>query len=329
MIFLKNLDLSNDFFYYQTIYTLRGGLRYDIMLDFYFNMGVQVEYATTHFDLQNSNDKYANNYWKPLPFATLMKKWKNEVSLTASYKRSIQRPGINELNPSVDYSDPYNRRFGNPYLNPYYSDNFDLIVGKWNKLFNVNVSLGYDVLQNIYSLIRTLQPDGVTNITWQNISGRQEYHASTWCGYSLSKKARINLSLGYTYNQYSDYDLTINKFRNGGSLYSTMNTSYLFSDLLNSSASFTFNRFANPQGTIRSTLSMNLGIQRKFFKKKVVIAISAIDPFRQLQNKTVTFGSNYTLQSLSSTQTRNFRLAVSYIFSKTPKNIFSYMKATK
>ena len=328
-IFVQNSGLSNNFLYYQNIYAFRGGIRYDIMLDFYINMGVQVEHTTTHFDLQSSINKYANNYWEPLPFATIMKKWKNEISLTVSYKRSIQRPGINELNPSVDYSDPYNRRFGNPYLNPYYSDNFDLIIGKWNKLFNVNASLGYDLLQNIYSSIRTLQQDGVTNISWQNISGRQEYHASTWCGYSVSKKARINLSLGYTYNQYSDLDHDINKFRNGGSFYSTMNTSYLFSDLLNSTASFTFNRFANPQGTVRSSLSVNLGIQRKFFKKKFVIAVNAIDPFKQQQNKIVTFGSNYTLQSVSSTQTRNFRLAVSYIFSKTPKNIFSYMKRTK
>jgi outer membrane receptor protein involved in Fe transport len=54
-----------------------------------------------------------------------MKKWKNEISITLSYKRTLQRPGLNELNPSVDYSDPYNTRFGNPYLQAYSADNFD------------------------------------------------------------------------------------------------------------------------------------------------------------------------------------------------------------
>ena len=326
LVYVQNAGLSNNFYYYQLIYAFRGGLRYDIMPDFYINLGVQVEHTTTHFDLQNSSIKYPNDYWKPLPFFTLMKKWKSDISITASYKRSIQRPGINELNPSIDYSDPYNRRSGNPYLQPYYSDNFDLIAGKWNKRFTINASLGYDQLHDLYSLIRILQPDGITNSSWQNINGRKEYHASTWCGYSVTKKARVNFSVGYSYNQYSDYDHTINKFRDGGSIYSTMNSSYLFNDVLNSSASLTFNRFANPQGTIRSTVSMNLGIQRKFFKKKLVIALNAIDPFKQQQNKTVIFGSNYTLQSLSYSQTRNFRLAISYIFSKTPKSIFSYMK---
>ena len=63
--------------------------------------------------------------------------------------------------------------------------------------------------------------------------------------------------------------------------------------------------------------------------KKFIVALNAIDPFRQQENKTVTFGSNYTLQSLSFTQTRNYRVALSYIFSKTPKTIFSYMKGKK
>ncbi|MDQ6756289.1 MAG: TonB-dependent receptor, partial [Bacteroidota bacterium] len=319
MTFIKNDALSNDFLFDQTIYALRASLRYDIMQDFYVNAGIQSEHTTTGFNLKDSSNNYANNYWSPLPFITIMKKWKSDVSITASYKRSIQRPGLNELNPSVDYSDPYNRRHGNPYLNPYYSDNFDLIIGKWNKVFYLNASFGYDILTNIYSSIRTLQSDGKTDITWQNISGRKEYHFSTWDGYTISKKSKINISLGYTYNVYSDFDKTIRKFRDGGSFYSTLNSSYQFSDLLNSNASFTFNRFANPQGTVRNTLSMNIGVQKKYFNKKLIVSFNVIDPFGQLQNRTFTYGTNFTLESFNSTQTRNFRFGVGYIFSKTPK----------
>jgi outer membrane receptor protein involved in Fe transport len=319
MVFVSNPALSNDIYFHQTIYALRAGFRYDIMQDFYFNIGAQLEHTTTDFYLQNSIETYPNNYYSPLPFATIMKKWKNDVSLTASYRRSIQRPGLNELNPSIDYSDPYNRRFGNPYLKPYFSDNFDVIVGKWNKNFYLNLSLGYDELQNIYSSIRTLQPDGKTDITWQNISGRKEYHVNTWDGYTISKKSKINLSLGYTYNVYSDFDIAIRKFRNGGSLYSTLNSSYQFSDVLNANASLAFNRFANPQGTVKNALSMNLGVQQKSFNKKIVVSFNVIDPFGQLQNKTFTYGTNFTLENFNTTQTRDFRIALSYIISKTVK----------
>ncbi len=319
MVFIKNAGLSNDFTFHQNIYTIRAALRYDIVQDFYINAGLQADNTKTLFDLVNSPDTYANNYRSFLPFVTIMKKWKNEIAITASYKRTIQRPGLNELNPSVDYSDPNNRRFGNPYLMPYFTDNFDFIIGKWNKMYNISASLGYDALQNIYSSIRTLQPDGKTDITWQNISGRKEYQSSLWGGYTVSKKSKVNISLGYTYNVYSNHDRTVRKFRNGGSFYSTLNSSYQFTDLLNSNASFTFNRFANPQGSVRTALSMNIGAQKKMLNKKLIISFNVIDPFRQQQNKVFTYGTNFTLESYSLTQTRNFRLALGYIISKNVK----------
>lgn len=318
-VFVRNDQLSNDFRFHQTILGVRAAVRYDIVQDFYINAGVQEEHTQTNFDIINNTNHYVNDYWTALPFATVMKKWKNDFSITFSYKRTIQRPGLNELNPSVDYGDPYNTRFGNPYLQAYTADNFDFIAGKWHKLFYINGSIGYNALQNIYSSIRTLQPDGKTTITWQNLSGRKEYEANAWGGYTLSKKSKVNLSLGVTHNVYSSHDKAVNKFRDGGSFFSTLNGSYQFSDVMNSNASFTFNRFANPQGTVRNTLSMNIGIQRKFFHKKFSVALNAIDPFRQQQNRNFTYGSNFNLESYSTTNTRNFRIALSYIFSKTVK----------
>ncbi|MGF2412388.1 MAG: outer membrane beta-barrel protein [Ferruginibacter sp.] len=318
-IFVTNDLLSNDISFHQNIFFYRAALRYTIKPDFNITAGAQLEQTTTKFDIVNNTSNYANNYWSALPFVTAIKKWENDVNITLSYKRTIQRPGIAHLNPSVDYGDPYNTRFGNPYLQPYFADNFDFIVGKWNKKYYLNGSLGYNALQNIYSSIRTLQADGKTTTTWQNLSGRKEYEANAWGGYTVSKKTKLNLSLGYSYNVYSVHDRTVNKFRNGGSMFSTFNGSYQFTDLLNSNASITYNRFANPQGTVRSTLSMSVGVQQKMFKKKMVLAISMIDPFRQQQNKNFTYASNFNLESFSTTKTKNFRVALSYIFSRTVK----------
>ena len=318
-IFVKNEVLSNDFLFHQRIYGLMASVRYDFVPDFYLNGGLLAEYTQTHFDIKNNSNRYLNNYWSMLPFANLVKKWKSDISITFSYKRTVQRPRLNELNPSLDYGDPYNTRSGNPYVQAYYADNFDFIFGKWNKKYNFNVSAGYNALQKIYSSIRTLQPDGSTFTTWQNISGRKEYEASAWGGYTLSKKAKANLSFGYNYNVYSLYDRNVRRFRNGGSFYSTLNGSYQFTTLMNANASFTFNRFANPQGSVRSTLSMNIGVQQKFFAKKITVTFNIIDPFRQQQNKNFTYGSNFNLESYSTTKTRNYRLALSYTFKKKEK----------
>ena len=315
-IFVQNDLLSNDFLFHQSMYGLRVAARYDFAPEFFISAGLQPEYTETNFDIKNNSNRYVNNYWSFLPFITTMKKWKNNVNINFAYKRTVQRPRLNELNPSLDYADPYNTRSGNPYLQPYYADNFDFSFGKWNKRYNMNASVGYNALQDIYSSIRTLQPDGSTFTTWQNISGRREYEASLWGGYTLTKKAKANLSFGYTYNVYSAFDRTVRYFRNGGSFYSTLNGSYQFSDLMNANASFTYNRFANPQGRVRSTLSMNLGVQRKFFQKRIIVTLNFIDPFRQQRNTNSTYGSNFSLESFSTTNTRNYRVVVSYVFKK-------------
>ena len=318
-VFVKNETLSNDFRFHQTIYSLRAAARYEFVKDFFINAGLQAEHTETNFDIVNNTNHYVNNYWSLLPFANLVKKWKNDVSINFSYKRTVQRPRLNELNPSLDYADPYNTRSGNPYVQPYNADNFDFIFGKWTKLYNVNASVGYNTLQNIYSSIRTLQADGRTFTTWQNISGRKEYEASIWGGYTLNKKTKANLSFGYTYNVYSLYDRRVRYFRNGGSFYSTLNGSYTFTDKMNANGSFTFNSFANPQGRVRNTLSMNMGVQRKFFEKRFIVTLNVIDPFRQQQNRNFTYGNNFNLESYSTTNTRNYRLVLSYVFKKNTK----------
>ena len=311
--------LSNDFEFYQTVYTVRAAVRYQFFLNFFTNIGVQQEYAVTSFDIKGNDNHYPNKYYSTLPFANVTRKWESGYSLTASYKRSVQRPGINNLNPSVDYSDPYNTRFGNPYLQPYYSDNFDLGAGYWKKKYNVNFSVGYNALQHIYSALRALDTSGKTFTSWYNLSGRKEYEASAFGGVNIGKKLKINVSGSYTYNEYSEHDQKVNRYRNGGSLHSSMNGNYTWSPLLNFTGNFTFNRFANPQGSVRNRLSMSMGVQRKFFNKNLSVSLNVVDPFTQQQNTNFIYAPNYNLETYSLSNSRNFRIAAAYTFKKKVK----------
>lgn len=308
--------LSNDFEFYQTVYTLRFAVRYQFFQNFFMNVGLQEEYAATSFDIKKDSNHYPNNYYSTLPFANLTRKWENGYSITASYKRSVQRPGMNNLNPSVDYSDPYNTRFGNPYLQPYYADNYDLGVGYWKKKFNINASVGYNSLQHIYSALRTLTTDGKTITSWYNLSGRKEYEASMFGGVNIGKKLKLNASGSYTYNEYSEHDVKVNRYRNGGSLHSSVNGNYQFSTIMNFTGNFTFNRFANPQGTVRNRLSMSMGVQRKFFNKNLSVSLNMVDPFSQQQNTNFIYAPNYNLETYSMSNSRNFRIAAAYTFKK-------------
>jgi hypothetical protein len=318
-IFLKNDLLSTALGFRQRIAAARAALRYRIITDFHITGGVQAEHTTTWLQLAGQSNDFKNSYLSWLPFANINRKFNEDYSFTFSYKKSIQRPGGNELNPAVDYSDPYNTRFGNPYLQPSFAHNLDWMFSRSGTKFSWNTSVGYNRLDDIYAQVRTLLPDGKTQVTWQNISARQEYEASAWGGYTYAKNSRMNLSVGYSYNVYSNFDKQTFRYRNGGSLTSSFTGNYAKSDLLQFTWAFTLNRFANPQGTVRTNLSTNLGVQRKFIEKRLVITVNIIDPFTEQRNRTITTGRNFTLDSRSFTQTRNIKLGVSWNFIKPPK----------
>lgn len=310
--------LTNNFRFRQTVGNMRASVKQVLKENFSLTGGLALERTHIHFDLIKAGRDTSNNYWSLLPFANINRNWKNRMSLTASYRRTTRRPGIGELNPTIDFSDAYNIRFGNPGLVASLSDNFDLVLGKTMDNFYGNLGVGYNIVNDIFSQVRTLVSD-TTFITWENISGRREYEVSTWNGYTLSKKARVNMSASYTYNTYSDFDKRERKFRDGGSFVSSLNGHYNIQDLYAATGSFTFNRFANPQGTVRSSLSMNLGFQARLLNKKMTLTLNIIDPFAQQQNRTFSYGPNFILENASITQTRNVRLTASYSLTRTPK----------
>ncbi|HVU57961.1 MAG TPA: outer membrane beta-barrel protein [Puia sp.] len=305
-------QLSSHLRFVQTITDFKASLRQNFGKGFSFTAGTALERTGVSFDLYSLKRDTSNHYWNWLPFANFNKTWDNQWSVTLVYRRTIRRPGLGELNPSVDYSDPYNIRFGNPALQASMSHNFDFYLGKNSDKYYFNYGLGFNRVQDIFSQIQTLLANGVTQITYQNISNRSEYSTSTWTGYTFSRQLRVNLGASYTYNQYSQYDHVTNNYHDGGSLYSNFNLTYTPTRLWNITGSFLLNRWANPQGTSSSYVSMNMGVQRKFFDRKLIVTLNITDPFIQQHNLSHTYGTNFYQESYGTTQTRNFRLTLAY-----------------
>jgi hypothetical protein len=316
-IFQKAELLSNNFKFHQDVISTRVSMKHIFMPGFSVTAGSAFEQTNFLFELFRDNKTEYNRYFNVLPFANLNRSWKNGMNLTVAYRRTMRRPGIGELNPAIDYGDPYNLRYGNPDLLPSQSHTFDIVAGKTKSKYFANFSVGYNLVEDVFNQIRTLQTDGKTTVTWDNVSNRQEFETSTWAGLTISRKLRSNISASYTYNKYGTFDKQVRKFRDGGTFTSNFSTNYNPTDLWTFTGAFSFNRFANPQGTVRSNISMNIGAQYKLFKKKVIISINTTDPFIQQQNRVFTYGPNFNLESYNRTQTRNYRVTLSYNFNKT------------
>lgn len=314
--FIVNNLLSNDFYFTQSIFTARAGLIVLLPLNFKIIGGVQAENTATDFEFIKGIAHNAGNcYWTLLPNISLRKQFSKKMNAGLYFRQTIRRPGIVELNPSIDYSDPYNIRFGNPLIQPAITNNYDANISYNLPKFNIGLSAGYSKIKDVFNSIRTLTDSGKTITTYQNISDQEEFHASVWSGITV-KKLRFNISGGWNYNKYSDREKQLYKFVDGGGFYSGCNISFTPDNLTNLEANTRYSNYASPQGSARSNISMSLGVQRKFLNKQLIVAFNAIDPFGLLHYHGYTYAPNFTIESYSSVNSQNFRLTVSYQISK-------------
>jgi len=316
-IFIGNDLLSNNFYFHQTIFTARAALVIGLPLQWRLIAGAQAEYTRSDFQFIKGNSADADNaYWRLLPNVTLRKEFSKELNMSWVFRETIRRPGITELNPSIDYSDPYNIRFGNPHIQPSLTDNYDLNIGYVEKKFNINANLGYNRIRNVFNSIRTLVDSGKTQITYQNISDQEELQASLWTGITVTRQFKVNISAGYNFNKYSGKEKLLYRYIDGGTFYTTFNYSYAPDNLTVIEANNRYTSFATPQGRSRSNINMSISVQRKFFNKRLIVGLSAIDPFGLQVYNGFTYGTNFNIESHSESNTQNFRLSVSYQLSK-------------
>lgn len=309
--------LSNDFKFHQNFFTTRAGFFFQFNKGWRLTTSVQAEQTELKFIFyKGSANNVSNTYWNILPSITLRKEFNKYINSSLIYRATIRRPGIRELNPSIDFNDPYNIRFGNPYLEPQLANNFDwnvsLVKGKWN----INSSVGYNSIKDVFNIIRTLVDAGKTEVTWQNISNRKEYEISFWGGYTFSKKFRMNIGTGYSFNKYNDLEKVLYKYRDGGSYNANVNYNYMLNPLTTIEGNIRYNSFADPQGRGRSNLSFNFGIQRKFFEKRLNVSFNIIDPFQAQQFTSFTYGKHFVLENFNASITKNYKIGISYQLNK-------------
>lgn len=309
--------LSNDFFFRQQIVTARLGWIWNWKKQWKLMAAVQMEYTANGFTFQKGNaSNVDNDYVRWLPSFSLRKEFNRRLNTTLGFRETIRRPGIGEMNPSIDYTDPYNVKFGNPFLQAQLTDMYDWNISYYIPKVSFSGTLGFNQVKNVYQTIRTLADSGRTYTTYQNIANQQEYQINLWSGFTISKKFRMNLSTGYTYQQYSETQKNLYKYRDGGSFYVGLNYSYAPDPLTLLEANNRFTNWASPQGVSRSNINMSIGVQRKMLNKQLTVGLLAVDPFAIQRYQHTTYGTNFSIESYSESMTRNFRLTISWQISK-------------
>ena len=251
--------------------------------------GVRYEYTSIAGDFNSDNNlAFSNDYDNWLPSVTLSRKLKNYQSMKLSYNKRIQRPSLFYINPYRDISNARNISFGNPDLEPEITQQTELTFTFFIKKVMLNTSVFYRHTGDIIESFLTVDDDGVSLTTYQNIGTNNSVGTNVFSSATLFKvwtlRGGFNL---YTY----DASGTIN----GVSL---SRTALLFSGNINSSVKlgkdwtidlFGFYRAPRQslQGTNPSFSIMGMGLKKNLWEKRGYIGLRIIEPF--FENKS--FGS--------------------------------------
>ncbi|MCR5518849.1 MAG: outer membrane beta-barrel family protein [Bacteroidales bacterium] len=179
----------------------KGKLGYTLML--------RAEYLGNKGDFLNGTvisplDYHAFNLSPMVVFAWYPKR----KVLQFLYASNVNRPKVNQLNPYEDRSDPYNIRTGNPSLKGSKTDVFSFSftnspVPKW--ISNYNLSLSYSNMTGGIERMVSVQDDGISRSTYQNIGQSESFFFRGDAKIRLTKiiSTRVMASYGKSFHTFS------------------------------------------------------------------------------------------------------------------------------
>ena len=151
------------------------------------------------------------DYGKLVPSVNLSKKINEKTTLKMAYNRRIQRPGINDLNPNFNATNPLNIRIGNPYLKPEVTDRVELGFSTSTKKTYWNVSLytrlNRDDIQSVSQRSDTLAGAVVTRV--QNVGKEYNYGTNIFTTVNITPRWSINTNIDVMYRYISGLALDI------------------------------------------------------------------------------------------------------------------------
>ena len=277
---------SNRFEYTENVYAGYISFARPLGEKWNFSAGLRAEQTDAKGDLQAflpelNEPPVELNYLSWFPNAGLMWQVSSKHQLALNYGRRINRPDYNVLNPFNNQLSELSYEKGNPFLRPEIVNNFEL---GYTLASMYNFKLGYS--RTADQITRLIGPDDVdpraSFITWANLAQQTIFSFNISAPVQVTEKwnAYFNISASHTDNQ-ADYG--------DGAIVDVQAFTYSIYqqhtiDLPGGFKGEISGYFSGPGvwgGVFKyeSNWSLDLGLQRKFFKEQLNVRLSAKDIF--------------------------------------------------
>lgn len=162
-----------------------------------FKAGTRYEFTGISADLGEKGKVTIPNYGNLVPSINVSKNLSTSSVIKAGYNRRIQRPGIQQLNPNVNISNPQSISMGNPGLSPELTDNLELGFSTNIKKTYINASVFGRQTNNSITQVRTEIDTlaGALLTTFENIGKQKAFGMNIFANVYITPKWTVNGSL--------------------------------------------------------------------------------------------------------------------------------------
>lgn len=221
---------STHFRYNQHVHAVYATLGGKLTDNLSMQAGLRGEYAYTYGEDENhpQTDPVDKTYWQLYPTVHLSYKITDLQGLQLSYSRRVRRPHMWDLNPYMDVREGQQLSFGNPNLDPEYTNAFELSynlgIGKWNIFTSAyfrqtnNMMTRYGYVWDSASAAHyswwepySSEYDGYWASTWQNLASGYNYGLEFIVDWQIFQWWKVNVSVNLYNNRIEGTALLDNK----------------------------------------------------------------------------------------------------------------------
>ncbi len=280
--------------------------------------GFRLERTVIDADFISGKTQVRQEYLNLIPSFSLNRKLKDMSNINLAFSQRIQRPGIYQLNPFVDRSNPNFESTGNPDLHPTTGSNLSLGYSK-SKKGSFNFLLGYQAFEDLIMPVSVYNPTTfITYNSYDNTGKARLFTANLNINYPFTKKLNFSFNGGLAHGRVEGIVNSI-LVKNEGFMYNFSSSgSYRFEKgwRLNTSVNVNGPNLSL-QGTSNSYIGSSFSINKDLIKDKLSFSAAANNPFKKYRtNIRESFGPDFFQTSNFQTFYRSFNTSLNYRFGK-------------
>lgn len=283
-----------------------------------FKGGFRLEQTIIDADFVSSQSQVRQEYLNLIPSVSINRKLKNMSNINLGFSQRIQRPGIYQLNPFVDRSNPNFESSGNPNLHPTVGSNLSIGYSR-SKKGSFNYILGYGWLKDLIMPVSVFDPvTYITKNSFDNTGRARLFTLNANVNYPLTKKMNFTFNGGLAHGR---VHAMVNNIlvRNQGFMYNfSTSASYRFEKGWRASSNI---HFTGPnlsvQGSSNTFFGSSFSVNKDIIKDKLSFSAAASNPFSKYRNNIrESFGPDFFQTNNNRAFYRGFNTNLSYKFGK-------------